>query len=250
MNIAICYLTYQNSNTYFNYNNLLNQINNCKNHKIDLYVYNNDDSINYIDYNKLILFSYKYFKNKFDFNLNIYNNYSNTKNKSGLQILPFLDLYNNHKEYDVYMFYEDDVLLNIKYNFFDKLFDTYKDFDVILQNYRKLDYEWSWYKTENNNIKNIYKPYSGLLNIYLMKNEIIQNFITDIIENKYIAHHEYLVNGYLIENKNIKKYYLSDLFNVNCEIYLKNLKQNKSDEIIHPIKDIKYYNFYINNNYN
>ena len=244
MNIAICYLTYQNSNTYFNYNILLKHVNNCKNHKIDLYVYNNDDSIEYLNYGKLILFSYKYLKNKFDFNLNISNFCSNTKNKSGLQILPFLDMYINHKEYDIYMFYEDDVLLNINDNFFDKLFDNYNNSDIIFQKNRKLDYGWSWYKSGNNNIKDIYKPYSGLLNIYFIKNELIQKFITDIIDKKYIAHHEYLVNGYFMENDNIKKYYLSDLFNINCQVYVKSLSLNKSNEIIHPIKTIDYYNFY------
>lgn len=242
MNIAICYLTTSISQYQFNLNKLIEQINQCKKHYIDLYIYINDENLinNYITDNELnnikyIHFSYSSLRQQFNYNHYWSNGDSSTKRNSGMQIFPLLNLYQIHNNYDYYMFIEDDVLINTNDNIFDKI--TY-NFDILFSEPRTINNNWYWINKDNN-IKKTFLPYSGLLNIYIVKNEVLNNFINNVINKGLYAHHEYLFNGYSYYMRyNIT--YLSKLYNVYCK-----LKLNLNDcyyDIIHPVKTKEEYN--------
>ena len=252
MNIAVCYLTTFNNTKTFNLIQLYKYISACKKHNIDLYIYINNESLqnNIVVNNELhnittIYFSYDDLRNQFNYNHYWSNGESSTKRNAGMQIFPLLNLYTTHNNYDYYMFIEDDLLINANNNIFDDI--TY-DFDIMFSAPRKISYEWSWIDKDNN-IKTKYLPYTGLLNIYIVKNEILNNFINDVINKGLYAHHEYLFNGYT-HYKNYKISYLSDIYNIYCKLSLNEINNNHHYDIIHPIKTIKIYNIFNVNIFN
>ena len=242
MNIAICFLT--TIKDHFNLKLLKEQAKNSKNHNIDIYEYIDNDSEYYIKENT-IYFNYQYLKNKFNYNHSWYNKTSGTLSKSGLQFLPWLDMYINHKnEYDMYLYYEDDLSYFSEKNLFDII-----DFncDAIFQNKRNLPFldNWWWYYNDNNHyLSNKYIPYHGPLHIYGAKGNIIDGFIEFIKDNYF--HHELLISSYILTNK-YKVNYIDTYIYSYFAFFENNISNDIYYELIHPIKTIEKYNIIYNN---
>ena len=158
MKISICFLT--TNKNHFNLNLLKDQAKSSL-YDIDIYEYINyeyNGKSYYID-NNTIYFNYDFLIKKTNYNRkNINYIWHPTLGKYvGLQFLPLIDMYINHKdEYDFYMFYEDDLLYFGKENLFDKIdFDC----DVIFQDKRinvKKD-NWMWINSEPYNLSWVIK---------------------------------------------------------------------------------------------
>jgi hypothetical protein len=195
---------------------MLNKMSSVSSHNVDIIVYNN------VDYGKL--------KDKF--------NYKHTfgKNNCGLNFLCVLDAYSKYGDkYDYYMFYEEDLAYIGKKNIFDCIDYNY---DMIFQSRRRLNYYWPWVKGNLNNIvRKGFRPYEGLLNIYLMKTSLLKD-IKGFIEKGNWAHHEYLINSFVMTNSN--KYsigYLDDIFKMKCD--WRPIKIDSDNyEFLHPIKGL------------
>jgi len=243
MKLAICFLT--TNEKHFNLNILKQQIKDSKLHNIDLYVYvdNND---NYVIKDNITYFNYQYLKNKFNYQHTYYSgnvNGSTVFYKAGMQFLPWLDMYTNHKdEYDMYLFFEDDVSYFSDKNLFDSI-----DFncDALFQNKRitvEEDEWWWWYHSEYKIDRNkIQKTFHGLLNIYGCKQHIINDFINFLNEDNYI-HHELLLSAFILNNCNIKVNYVDDYF--KCYFtYINKYSLEEKYDFVHPVKTLEKYNF-------
>lgn len=245
MKIAICYLTCISNDYDFNFQHLLNHIKGQTKHSVDLYKYINNENIDYEVNDNEITFSYDYITKQFNYSFRLKNGNSPVGDLSGLQIFPLLDLMKKHPEYDYYMFYEDDVLLNTDKNLFDNLDFTNK---IILQNERIYNDLWWWYRGYKlNNVLHYLDPYSGLLNIYLVSKDILIYFIYTILNRGYYGHHELLFNGFVMKFYQNKISYLSDIYNLKCTVYDYQL-DNESHEITHPVKTKEQYDKLISNN--
>jgi len=215
----------------YNINHLQRMIDDSK-YDCDLFIYDNVD--------------FDIYRKQFNYN------YTFGPSYVGVTFLILLDCYQKHKdEYKYYMFFEDDLIFNSERNLFDDICDNFiynndnKDiYDVIFQNQRKKNYYWYW--GIHNHLSNIkrqcYIPYSGLLNIYLMNQKTIEDLIKFINKGNW-AHHEYLINSYILKNKD--KYnigYLNNIYKVysiaNRLIHHKNYKEY---DLIHPIKTLEEY---------
>jgi len=190
--------------------------NNCTKHNVDIKVYNKPD--------------FKELKRKWKFRFN------HNKDYIGSTFLTLFESYND--KYDYYIFYEEDVVCNK--NIFNEI---NFDYDFIFMVKPKIDYEWFWYKF--NHIQNIkrkgYKPYSSLLNLYALNKKTLKDLMNFVKEGNY-AHHEYLINSFIMNNNKYKIGYLSDMFKIFTDWRrLKNKKYNDYD-IVHPIKSLDEFN--------
>lgn len=249
MKIACVYLTNKNSNCIFNLINLQNHIvkynnSNLNNITIDLFIYNNNESIDDIIYNdNYCEFAYKQLQNKL--NYCHWGNWYRDMYYVGQTFLVLFDLYLKYSEYNKFIFYEDDVSYIGNNNIFN-LFDF--NSDVIFPYTRVLNYNWVWYKY--NNFGNLQlDPYSGLLNIYMLSKDIIKNIYNFIQDGNY-GHFEYIVNSFIMVNYKQNNWKISYL-NGNNEFkeQQKYLNYNGSD-FIHPIKSINELKIYINKSNN
>lgn len=185
---------------------------------------------------------------KYDIDIFLYENYDygsiktqlnynhSFVNNCGLNFLTVIDCYQKH-QYDYYMFFEEDLIYNSTENLFDKIFDSFSNKEVIFQDQRILDYNWYWFTEKN--LSNInYKPYRGLLNIYVLKSNVIEDLL-NFIKEGYWGHHEYLINSFILEN-NYNIDYLSNIFKIKCDF--QKLEGKFSDyDLIHPIKSMEEY---------
>lgn len=233
MKIACIILTSNKTKEMYNYNySLLSKMSKESKYDIDIFTYYNEESIDYRITNNFIEFSFNYLKTKFN-----YNHLFDKEPYIGVSVFPLFDLYMNHKDkYDIYMFYEDDVMFNNSANLFDRIFDTYDldSYDIIFQNPRKLDEKWHWNKSDIQNCNFI--PYRGLLNLYVIKKNLIQDLI-DYIGNGYYGHHEYLINGFVMTQNKYKIKYISDIYTIYTT-FNKIDRLDKKYDIIHPIKKL------------
>ena len=158
-----------------------------------------------------------------------------------MEFLPLLDMYNNHKnEYDMYLFWEDDLSYFGKENIFDSI-----DFncDAIFQDKRLLvsDDNWFWWykadhKIDENIIKNLYH---GLLNIYGLNHNVIDNLF-EFIKNGNYVEHEMLISAFVLNN-NYKVNYINNY--IKCWLkYDDSAPITNEYDLIHPIKQIRKYN--------
>ena len=228
MKIAFLYLTNKNSKCLFNLQTLIKHINLYKEHQIDLYIYNNNEELNDIIYNdNYCEFSFNKLQEKLNYSYKF-----DTFLFMGNCHLQLIDLYLNHKDYDRFISYEDDLTYIGNNNLFE-LIDFSKD--IIFSNKRLINYEWYWY---NKNLHNLnLKPYCELLNICVFSGDVIQKIYNFMNEGNF-AHQEYLINSYIMEN--YEKY--------NWQIgYLKGnnefcLNQKEflytANGFVHPIKNI------------
>lgn len=232
MKISICFLS--TIKNHFNLQELINQSNNSKNHQIDIYEYINDEN-NIDDYkidNNTIYFKFNYLRNKFNYHHIYYNEAA--EYSAGMQFLTLLDMYINHKnEYDIYMFYEDDLSYFGKDNLFDKI-----DFncDVIFQSPRLTiedDKWWWWYNNNDHFINENLIIYHGLLNIYALKNYVCDNLLK-FIQNNYL-HHEGLISTYVLNNYN-NIHYINNYINSYLDFNDSYWDNPTKYDLIHPIK--------------
>lgn len=246
MNIAICFLTTSKEPCKFNLSRLNVAAAMSKKHNIDIYLYKDTD-LEYSNTNNTIYFSYQYLKNKFNYNHDFQNPNSGTKNKSGLQLLPFLDMYINNKDsYDMYLFWEDDACL-IDLNIFDEI--DFENCKVIFQEKRLLsNCDWFWQKETLYSLNNKDMPiYMGLLNIWGATSETIEELIKFINDGNY-GHHELIVDSFIMNNYPNDINYIDNyikvkflLFPYEIDKLSKNEIKNSQYSIIHPIKDVKSY---------
>ena len=217
------------------YNKVVKMCNECD---IDLYLYVNNEDVEYEVFDNTIYFSYDYLKQKYNYNITFLHH----KPFHGLMNLPLIDLYRNHNEYDNYIFYEDDVLYQGDKNLF-TLFDY--SYDMVFQDERQYNVIWYWYLNMNNyygNIKNEYLPYSGLLNIFAVSNKFLNEYYNFLKETGLMAFHEYSINSFTINraNKNILTYTaLPNSLSKNMEYKSDLLKHGNHYNIVHPIKTLK-----------
>ena len=150
-------------------------------------------------------------------------------------------MYCNHKnEYDIYMFYENDLSYFGKKNLFDSInFNN----DIIFQkkciNIKK-DLDWYWYKIHDYNILGSYTIYHSLMNIYCANSNFIEGLLK-FMNNNYM-HHEGLIHTYALNN-NYKIDYINNYIPLYCN-YINNIKKIRvySYDLIHPIKLEETYN--------
>lgn len=232
MKIAICFLSIKEN--HFNYNLLKEQCDNSKLHKIDIFYYINDNNINYKRSKEYIYFNYNYLKHKYKYYHDFLDAYKYSS-YYGLTFLTWLDMYSEHKnEYDMYLFYEDDICYFGDNNFFDLIdFNT----DVLLQdcvNLYKNDTTWYWYNEGPYNILNSYDIYHCIMNIYGAKQKVIEGFL-DFINKNYI-HDEALLPTYVLNNEFFVNY-INDYIPLYSN-YIDNINNIKSQNfnLIHPIK--------------
>ena len=236
MKIACLYLTHNNSECLFNLQTLIKHINSYKEHQIDLYIYNNNEKLNDIIYdNNYCEFTYKNLQEK----LNYIYMFGDTLKYIGNCHLPVIDLYLSHKEYDKFIFYEDDVSYVGNINMFN-LFDF--NIDFMFQNKRNLEMTWWWYiANERHNLQ--LTPYSGLLNIYMLSSDVIQK-IYDFMNEGNFAHHEYLINSYIMENYEKYNWQIGYLKENNEFNVYTNQFNYTGTHFIHPIKNIQQLQLY------
>lgn len=243
--VAIAYLTCSENNLYFNLERLTSHINSSELCEVNLYKYINDEKCNYNIVNNEIYFSYKNITNQFNYPYRWYNQDCAAGYNSGLQQFVLFDLYIKHSDYDYYMFYEDDLMLNTSKNIFDNI-DLNND--VYLPIPRNTNGYWHWYYL-NNNIRHILPCAQGLLNLYIVKNEVLKNFIESILGNMYYGYDEVLVNGFFERYKDTyKTFYLNKKYNVQTVLPNEPIQVNKQCEIIHPVKTLNQYNNFLNTN--
>lgn len=240
MKIALCFLT--TADYHFNIKMLKQQIKKSVLHDIDLYIYvDNNNKNHYTKCGNTIYFHYSYFRHIFNWNVEYYNDGSAIAFKSGMEFLPLLDMYNNHKnEYDMYMFWEDDLSYFGKENIFDSI-----DFncDAIFQDKRLLvsDDNWFWwYKAEHKIDESIIKIlYHGLLNIYALKGNIIDSLF-EFIKNGNYVEHEMLISAFVLNN-NYNVNYINNY--IKCWLkYEDSAPITNEYDLIHPVKQIRKYN--------
>jgi hypothetical protein len=242
MNIAVCFLSI--TKDHFNLEELKKQAKESKLHNIDIYEYieNNDYTYNVED--KTIYYSLYHLAKKYNWNYVHTNIWNKIGDKAGLLFLPLIDLYTNHKdEYDMFLFYEDDV----SYFGNENLFDTIDlNTDVVFQDRRITvdDDHWAWWYDERLNRdtkidREIIKVlYHGLLNFYALKSNVIADFIKFIKDN--YAYYELLIPAFVLNN-DYKVNYAND--------YVKTYSSFSDDApitdeflLVHPIKTIEKYN--------
>lgn len=244
MKIAVCYLTCTKNNLYFNFDRLIHHAETSQ-HDVSVFTYVNDETSTYEKNDNCITFSWKYLQDKF----NYHHSYEYLERVNmGIQFLSLIDLYDTYKEeFDFYVFFEDDLMLNTSRNIFDKISFNH---DVGLIHPRINDSNWTWANYKNN-VSNLYKPMTGLLNYYYFKTKILKKFIDDTVNNNLYAHHEYLINGFLSYNPTIVISYLDRKY--KCCIRLsqdeiKKYKNKRTIEIIHPVKNKETYDLFVNQN--
>lgn len=232
MKIAVCFLS-----TIENHFNLEVLRSYALRSEYDIDVYEYIDSNFNKDEDERVYFTYDYLMYRFNYNHKFYNESSKTKDKSGLQFLPYLDMCVRHiDEYDMFMFYEDDV------SCFSNLFTAIDwECDFVFQDRRKRvgDYKsWFW-ATQEHSIEGM-KAF-GLLNVYAGNKKAVE-CILDYIKNNY-GHHEMLISSCIVNNNDIKIHYIGDYMSTymtfinNPEKMLFNIRS-----LMHPIKTKELYN--------
>lgn len=208
---------------------------------IDVYMYRNEESEFCRWKGKDCVFGWKHLQNKFSYE----KWYIKTMRYQGNCMLPMFDLYIRHQDYDYYMFYEDDIAYLSKVNIFDKIFDTFEDkFDAIFQDHRINNPTWIWTEQRFQNLSEIkqFTQYEGLCNIYILSGKIINGLIK-FIKKGYFAHHENLINSFVLNNyKPDRIKYIDDIFNIKCDWRPFDLSDCKNKyDIVHPVKQIEDY---------
>jgi hypothetical protein len=242
MNIAICFLT--TNKNHFNLKLLKDQIKLSSLHNIDVYEYIDNDSEYIID-DHIIYFNYDFLVKKTKYNRAEINYIHPALGKKvGLEFLTFIDMYINHKnEYDFYMFYEDDVSYFGSKNLFDII-----DFncDAIFQDRRFNAKEdgWYWTSCEPYNLNDINIIYHGLLNIYGLTGNIINEIINYYSQGNY-CHHEGLISSYVLNNGKYKVNYINDYIKSYFDFW-DSVEVNGYYDLIHPIKTEEKYNIIYN----
>lgn len=238
MNIAVCFLTTYKH--YFNLSNLKQQAKTSKLHKIDIYRYINKENINYKNVGNIIYFNYEYLREKINYKHYYTYEHHILKNNVGIQFLPLMDMYINHKnKYNIYLFYEDDLSYFGNENFFDKI-----DFNcnVLFQRKRTLveTDHWYWYYNNDNykfNDSNIKKIYHGLNNIYACDNYFLDEFY-NFIQNNY-GYDEMILATFALNYK-FKIHYINNYLKIWCSCLNHSPVTNKYN-FVHPVKNIQKY---------
>ena len=239
MKIAVCFLSCKRD--HFNLEKWKFQAYNSKYHNIDIYEYIDHDAEYIIDGNT-ILFNYDYLRNKFNWHV-VYNNLGSAVGmKSSTLLLPWLDMWSNHKnEYDMYLYIENDIAYFGKKNFFDEI-DFNCDTIFATNRYLMSQFNWGWYDSEHKLDRNVIKDYwHGLCNFFGYTSNKIEKLAAFINEGNY-AHCEWLLSSFAMNQNPLHVHYVSNYMNVWTSYIKRDLPQNKVYDLIHPIKTEYEYN--------
>lgn len=166
------------------------------------------------------------------------------------------EFYKQFDNYDNYIFWEDDLLSTFS-NF---IYDDINNADIILLNEIEYDENWWWANQTDTRYLGIYDKYKGYHTLYCtyrFSNQVLNNIISIIENNKLYGHFEDVYSSIImdfIDNKKYKIKYLSQIVgDSNClisydydfikEILIEHFDQikNYNNMIIHPIKDDSVY---------
>lgn len=188
------------------------------------------------------------------YRLNNYNKNGKPANYIGNCVFPFLRFYDTNKEYDRYVFIEDDLLWTGDWKeLFENIHIYDMNIDIVLPQLlleSKIS-EWWWTKRCEYYVNNL-EEYGGMLQLYALSAKAIKFLDDELKKRVCFGHHELLVNTLLVNNQDLTKFYYNEIISlddIKCEFKdLKKCLQNKKfqpNHLYHPIKSLIFYKNHI-----